>query len=422
MSSDTAPVGRGLSRWQAVPLAVGSIAGSGILFLPSAVYAEAGRNSLLVWMLATLLCLPMLLMFQDLVRAHPGGTGIEAFIRAGLGDTLGRCVPIMFLFLVSLGLPAGALVAGRYAMLAFGAGPATRVGVACCVLGAALAVNLAGARANTRVQHAGAAALVVMAVVLLVPAAPEVATHPAVITPEGGDLDVLLPGVLLAFWAFAGFENLTFLSAHFRDPRRDFLKVSVIALTGYGLLTMLLTAAIAAGVGQARVDTLAGLLQLAGQVGPARLVTVAVALIAIGAMVLNAVAWIWGVSQLVTAAAGAGTLPPALAETTASGVPRRAISLLSALFLATGGTLALLPGLLVDALAATSGVFVLLYILCIASYVRLRGITVRTGLNLLMLTVLVASLVDSGWRACYGIVVLLSALLTQLLRRPRSRA
>ena len=58
--STTETAGRGLTRWQAIPLAIGSIAGSGILFLPSAVYARAGNNSLLVWALSTLLCLPML--------------------------------------------------------------------------------------------------------------------------------------------------------------------------------------------------------------------------------------------------------------------------------------------------------------------------------------------------------------------------
>jgi amino acid efflux transporter len=42
--------------------------------------------------------------------------------------------------------------------------------------------------------------------------------------------DILLPGVVLAFWAFSGFENLTFLSREFRRPERDYLPVSAIAL------------------------------------------------------------------------------------------------------------------------------------------------------------------------------------------------
>ncbi|HEX8132193.1 MAG TPA: hypothetical protein VF880_02015 [Actinomycetes bacterium] len=82
------PAPGGLRRRQAIPLAIGSIAGSGILFLPSAIYVEAGRNSLLVWVLSTLVCLPMLLMFEDMVRATPDGGSIQAFLGAGLGDAV----------------------------------------------------------------------------------------------------------------------------------------------------------------------------------------------------------------------------------------------------------------------------------------------------------------------------------------------
>src|SRR5215203_3650076 len=117
----------GLGRRQAVPLAFGSIAGSGILFLPSAVYAEAGSNSLLVWLVSTAVCLPMLLMFEDMVRANPDGDGIEAFVGAGLGRRFGECVPVMFVSLVIVGLPAGAMVAGQYVARALGTGTAVAV-------------------------------------------------------------------------------------------------------------------------------------------------------------------------------------------------------------------------------------------------------------------------------------------------------
>jgi amino acid efflux transporter len=165
------PAPGGLRRRQAIPLAIGSIAGSGILFLPSAVYVEAGRNSLLVWALSTLVCLPMLLMFEDMVRASPDGTSIQAFIQAGLGEVVGRCVPLLFLSLVVVGLPAGSLVAGRYVARALGAGPGVTMLVGVSVLLVALAANLAGVRSTTRVQQVGSWALVAMAVVLLASAA-----------------------------------------------------------------------------------------------------------------------------------------------------------------------------------------------------------------------------------------------------------
>jgi amino acid efflux transporter len=415
------PVPGGLRRRQAVPLAIGSIAGSGILFLPSAVYVEAGRNSLLLWALSTLVCLPMLLMFEDMVRATPDGGSIQAFIGAGLGDVVGRCVPLLFLSLVVVGLPAGSLVAGRYVARARGAGAGMTMLVGGSVLLVALAANLAGVRTTTRVQQVGSWALVAMAVALLASAAAGRGAGLAVVAPDLGDLGVLLPGVVLAFWAFAGFENLTFLSRELHQPERDFLPVSATALGLYGLLTVLLTVALAVRVPRGQVDQVVGLLQLARTMRPRAVVVAAVTVIAFATMTLNAAAWVWGISRLVAAAAGTAILPGALARTGDRGVPRRAVLLLGGLFAVTLTVLGLLPGMLVDVVATAGAMFILLYLLCIASYLRVRGLSPRSVANLLLLLVLTASLVRSGWRSAYGVVVLLLALVAMFLQRRRGR-
>jgi amino acid efflux transporter len=413
----------GLGRRRAIPLAIGSVAGSGILFLPSAVYVEAGRNSLLVWVLSTLVCLPMLLMFEDMVRANPAGNGIQACIRAGLGDVLGRCVPLLFLSLVMVGLPAGALVAGRYVASTLGAGELVTVLTAALVLLAALLANLAGVRTNARVQNAGAWTLLAMAAVLLGAAmlGGRLGSGMAAVAPDGGSLGVLLPGVVLAMWAFAGFENLTFLGREFRRPERDFLPVAAAALGVYGLLTILLTIAIAMRVPRGGVDQVVGLLQLADTMRPRRVVVAAVTVIAFGAMVLNSVAWVWGVSRLVAGAADAAILPRALARTGPRGVPRRVVLLFGCLFAVTLAVLAVVPGFLVDTVATASAIFILLYLLCIVAYVRVRGLSPRSVANLPLLLLLAASLARSGWRSVYGPVVLVLALTTLLVQRRRAR-
>ncbi|MDF3299447.1 APC family permease [Streptomyces tropicalis] len=411
---------RGLTRWQAVPLAIGSVAGSGILFLPSAVYARAGNNSLLVWALSTLLCLPMLLMFDDMVRSNPDGRGIEAFIRAGLGDMFARCVPLMFIALVVVGLPSGTFVAGRYVARTFAMDRAAVIAIGLAVLLAAALVNLAGVRTSTRVQTAASWGLVLMAAALLAAAAPSADHGLSSVAPGTQHLDVVLPGVVLAFWAFAGFENLTFLAREFRAPARDFLPVSAIALAVYGLFTILLTVAIAVCVPRQNVDQVVGLLQLAAAVGHGKFVLWAVTLIACTAMLLNAIAWVWGVSQMARDAAVNGLLPAALLDPEEAGAPRRALGLLCVLFSATSVLLSLRPSLVVDTTAAASAIFMLLYILSIVSYLRVRGLTLRSGLNLLLLVVIAASLVESVWEALYALVAFVAALSVQLLQRRRA--
>jgi amino acid efflux transporter len=302
---------------------------------------------------------------------------------------------------------------------ALGADRTVGVLASAAVLLAAVASNLAGVKTSTRVQHAGTWALVLMASVLIVAAVPGVRTGLPAITPDFGALGVVLPGVVLAFWAFAGFENLTFLSKEFRDPHRDFLPVSGIALGVYCLFTILLTAAIAVRIPESEVDEITGLLQLAETIQPRQLVVLAVTVIAFGAMVLNAVAWVWGVSRLMNGASASGVLPRALSTTTASGVPRRAIFLLSGLFAVVMAVLVVWPSVVVDAVATASAIFIVLYLLSIVSYVRVRGFTVRSVLNLLLLGVLGVSLVQSGWRALYAVVVLAVALIVQLAGRRR---
>src|SRR5262249_53593425 len=113
-SATTQGTSLGLNRRQAIPVAVASIAGSGILFLPSAVVATAGPDCLVVWVVAIAMCVPMLLMFDDVVRAHPDSDGIEAFVRAGLGNRVARAVPFLFAAIVAVGLPGGAMVVGHF--------------------------------------------------------------------------------------------------------------------------------------------------------------------------------------------------------------------------------------------------------------------------------------------------------------------
>jgi amino acid efflux transporter len=401
---------KGLTRWQGVPLAIGSIAGSGILFLPSAVYARAGNNSLVVWTVATLMSLPMLLMFEDMVRSNPDGRGVETFVQMGLGPVFGRAVPLTYIGLVIVGLPSGTFVAGRYVARALGAPAGITVAIAVAILLTAVVINFAGLRASSRIQTLATWGLVLVASMLLVSAIPAAGRGVRMVAPSTDHLGAVLPAVVLAFWAFSGFENLTFLAREFRDPERDFLPVCAAALSAYGLFTILLTVAIAVTVPRADVDQVVGLLQLAASVGYGRLLIWAVAVIACSAMLLNSVAWVWGVSHLVRDAATNGTIPRAFATVDRHEAPRRAFLLLAAMFSATCVVLTLRPDWVVDATAAASAIFMLLYILTIVSYVRVRGVSARSVLNAALLVVMVVSLAESRWVVIYGVLVLAAAL------------
>ena len=132
--------------------------------------------------------------------------------------------------------------------------------------------------------------------------------------------------------------------------------------------------------------------------------TVVVA-VAVTAMLINSAAWVRGVSHLIVNVARDGYFPAVMQHSQAMRT-----ALLATLFATTLTVLALAPELTVDALAASSAVFVLIYLICIISYLRTFGLTIRTSLNALLIPVMAATLVQSGSRSAYGLVVAIGCL------------
>jgi amino acid transporter len=308
-------------------------------------------------------------------------------------------MPLMFMFVVIVGLPTGCVVAGRYVQRGLdwaGTGPI----VAAVLLALALLANLAGRQVGGAVQLAGSTALVATGVFLIISGLGH-ATQPLHLAPSGGSAHQVLPGVLLAFWAFVGFENLTFLGRDLRRPARDFLPVSIAALTLYGVFAIGLTLTIAVCIQQRSVDPVAGLLQLATD----RAVQAGVALVAVAAMLINSAAWVRGVDRLMVGASHEGQLPALLHQR-----PFARTALLATLFTTTLAVLTIAPDLTVDALAASSAVFVLIYLICIIAYLRTSGVTARTILNALLIPIMTITLIQSGTRSTYGLIVTIGCL------------
>src|SRR6185295_3967777 len=131
-----------------IVLAVGSIAGSGILFLPSTIYVIAGSDALVVWVLAAALCVPLLGVFAALVRAVPDGAGLEGFVALGLGRRVAALVPALLLIVFYPAMAAAMLVAGGYVS----AEPLIRLGVALAIIAVTTVGALGGARGAARLQ------------------------------------------------------------------------------------------------------------------------------------------------------------------------------------------------------------------------------------------------------------------------------
>jgi amino acid efflux transporter len=407
---------RALTLWDGMALAIGSIAGSGILYLPSLTYVLAGQDVLLVWLGGTLLCLPILFMFADMVRLIPDGSGIEGFVAHGLGAHVAATVPLLFLSVVVLGIPAGVLVAGEYLRAAIGGGTLVQFVGALAILVVAIITNLAGAAVGARVQRKVSWALLIVVVALCALTYPDTRHGYSAVRPAFGAPGSILSGIVVAFWAYAGFENLTFIAGEFRNPRRDFPLAMIVAFLVYGGLAIALTVIIAALIPRNQVSNLSGLFQLAQRITPAWLATSIIVVFALSVMQLNAASWLWGMSRLIYTAARNKRLPRWFAYLDGRGLPRRAILVLGGVFVVITAITAALPALLISALTVASSVFLFLYLLCLVSYLR---ITRSYGKRLVYGTFfvfLLATLVSVGLKILYPIAVFLLTLVASLTR------
>lgn len=409
----TLTVGGGLA------LALGSIAGSGILYLPSLTYVLAGHNVLLVWLGGTLLCLPLLFMFADVVRLVPDGSGVEGFVEKGLGPHLAATIPLLFLSVVVLGLPASVLVAGEYLQAALPGGVLVRLAGAFAILAVTLGANLLGAALGARIQQAISLFLLLVVVALCALTFPGAHAHYDALVPSSGDSGAILPAIVVAFWAYAGFENLTFLAGEFRNPRRDFPLVMIIAFLAYGILAVTLTVLIATLIPRGQVSSFSGLSQLASRITPAWLATGIMVLFALTIVQMNVASWMWGMSRLAYSSAKMGRLPRWLAHLDKRGVPGRAVLTLGSIGVVLTSISVAFPNLLATAFTLASSVFLFIYLLCLASYIRLtRGFGKRL-LYAAFFLLLCTTLVSVGLKALYPLLVFLLALSASLLRARR---
>jgi amino acid efflux transporter len=398
-------------------LAIGSVAGSGILFLPSVTYRVAGPDALVVWGGAAALCIPLLLVFGDMVRRVPDGSGIEGFVARGLGADVASCVPALILATYYPGLAAASLVAGGYLEKAIGGGREVRLAGALTVIAVTTFSNLVGARAGARIQAAVTWTLLGAALVLVLLTVPDARGGYDAVAPDLGAVGPVLAGIVVAFWAYAGFENMTFIAGEMRNPRRDYLIATLVALVAYGTLATLLTANLAAIVPRERVDELSGVAQLAHHVPFPRLGVAVITALALALVQANTASWLWGTSRLVFASARAGRLPGWFATLDARGIPRRAV-----LALALPGTALMcvtwfLPGLVLPFVVGASAIFMFLYLLALVSYIGVQHALGRRIGAALLAVAMGGILVTRGWYLVYPLAVASATVGVSLLRR-----
>lgn len=387
---------------QGVALCAAAVFGTGVLLLPGAVAARAGPASLLSWLVMATVGAPLAFVLARLAATMPGAGGIADYVHVALGRRLGDSAGTVFLGTVPIGGPIAALIGASYLGPLGVHGPWTlAVALGLCLT--AVGLNLLGVELTGRVGLGIVAGIVVLLGLAAGLGLPHVRMAnfrpfaPAGLAPVGWGMAVL-------FWAYVGWEQVGHLAEEFRNPARDIPIATAIA---FGLVSVvyLAVAFVTVGTGVYRTG--------GADVALTRLYTLGLGeWAARGAAVLALVvtygtlhAYVAGFSRLLYARSRRGELPAALGRLTRRRTPGVALLVMAAGFVVTLSAAAWLGASVLTLLTVTSGVFVLLYGLAMASGIRqFRGRW--RALSVIGLIVCLVAYPFLGWGMVYPLALL----------------
>ncbi|MFX4302713.1 APC family permease [Alicyclobacillus tolerans] len=210
-----------LNIGRAVALAMGIVIGAGLLVLPGLAYSQAGNKAVYAWVVDALIVIPLLFIFGTLGSRYPSAGGVAGFVRTAFGSIAGGITEVVLMGAFFLGIPGIALTGANYLGYLFHLG---QLGIILCAVGLLVfagVLNYLGTQLSGMTQQILSYGLVIVlaavAVVALVFAHP----HPnAIAAPQ--DWLKASPIFGMVFFAFTGWEMLSFMGEEFRNPKRDF--------------------------------------------------------------------------------------------------------------------------------------------------------------------------------------------------------
>lgn len=382
---------------QSIPLGIGSIIGSGILFLPSLTYKVSGSDVMLSWILIIALCIPGIIFFNEMVgKLSIENSNLNGLIEIGLGKDVGNSVGLILLGTVVFGMPSAAIVAGSYCSDYFDMQILKPI-VAFLLVTVALLVNFFGLNTASWISLIISALLLLCGTFLYVGSLQPISSY-TVLKPSF-NINNVYSGSVLAFWAFAGFENLTFLYSKFENPKRDLFITIVVSIVVCGALYLGLVSNYAAIVPYNNISDTTGLMQLASFIGGSKLGAVIVSF-AITAVLINLISWTGGVLQLIHHTSSKNIISTSIAHN-----KNGPIYLLSALFYISLFIGLLSPEYFEKVVVVVSTNFLLIYLLLIGSYIFQSSSFAKKALASIVALVLLATLSSSSYLLIYPFVL-----------------
>jgi amino acid efflux transporter len=409
-------------------LYIGALIGPGLLLVPSLAADAAGPASIIAWAGLLILSAPLAVTFAALGVRHPVAGGVSAYVREAFGETAAAVTGVWFLTAVLFGAPAVALIGGYYVADLTDSGTGVAVAVGIAMYGTVLTANAAGLRLSSGFQLVLSAVLVAVVAVAVGVALPTHATDNwTPFAPHGWWAIGTAANILI--WLFIGWEAMAQLAGDFRDPAHDLPRAMALA---FAVITALYAGLAIATIVTATTGSRVPLADLIA-VGFGRAGRDATAVLAVALTMGTMNVYTGAAAKLAAALATEHALPRWFAGDAWRSIPRRPLLVfgVTAVFLLAG--LAAGISSTSDLIRVTSACFVLVYVLALASGLRLLTGRLRAAALVALAVICVVAVFSAGFLvvpAAAAVLVLAVrsrdaggwARRRRLARAPRSRS
>lgn len=404
----------------AVGLAITMVLGSGLLILPGLAYQKTGGAALYSWIICALISIPLLIVFASLGSKFPGAGGIASYMQAVFSRRAGAATEILILGTI----PGGAALAvtgGKYFSSIFDNSQFLVVLGTVIVLSIGGAVNYLGAKMSGAVQQILAATLVILlCAVALIALFYGDTSQGEGIAPISHAFDSL-PSVGLVFFAFVGWELMSFTTEEFKNPKRDFplmIAVSfVIIVALYILIASVIQLVLPITHPSLSQAPISGLLSVAFGSSSGKVVSFLGFLIALA----NFISVVWAFSRLIFSSAREGLLPPRLSLMNPKNkTPQNAVIAIIAVF--AGTSVLYFTGIASqEILFELAGIsFFMSYMLAVIAYIKETGSRLFKFFGILILIAVLIFFITFGLKILYPILIFVTGYTVHLIRSPNA--
>ncbi len=308
-----------------------------------------------------------------------------------------------------VGIPILALIGSNYVARVLFTSECFVPIVAFAMLSLVSLLNFFGAEVSGNVQRVVVTLTVLLLSFIVVAGIPKVRSIELDVTP----VDVWR-SMSLIFWAYLGFENVTFLSGEFKDPKRDFFVSLLAGLACVVFLYAGLSYVVVGLLDKSHLTETTPVIEVVNKVGGSVAGLIA-GVLSIFVVFINLNAWVWGASRSIYSMGRDRKLPEFLSRVNRYGSPYVAIS---ALLIGWGLVLAAYAICNLDLAAMfrlANQNFVIMYLASVASYLKVnRG--VRRLFGFATFAIVAAFMFAYGYVLIYPLILALIAVVYMAVR------